>query len=72
MIGVGSRAGDHVDDRGAAKADLRAEIRLLDFELLNRVYGRDVERVIDAAVLLKAGSADAIHQDVSGRIAAAV
>ena len=66
------RTNDHVDNRGARETILRAEIRLLHHELLNRIDRGRVKREEDAAVLLEVGSGDTIHQDVGGSVARAV
>ncbi len=72
MVLIGARSRYHVDDRAAAIAELGAEIGLLDFELLNRVHRRNVQRLLNAGIVVAVHDADAIQQQVGLGVAAAV
>src|SRR5579863_6553643 len=72
VISIRTRSRHHIDDRAAAVAELRIEIGLLNFELLNRLHRRDVNCFLDARVVITVGYADTIEQEICLSIPASV
>ena len=72
MKAVGAGTGDHVDDRGAGKTVLRAEVRLLHFEFFDRLRRWSIGDLCDTPVGFVVGNGGAIHQNVGAGAAAAV
>ena len=70
LVGAGAR--DHIDDRGAGKTILGAEVGLLHLELAHRFRRGCVDCFRDAAIGLKVGHRCAVHQNVGRGAAAAV
>src|SRR5947207_4190579 len=66
------RFGNGVNYRSRGETNLRAKIRLLQFEFLYGINRRRVERIHDGRVLLHTHGAHAINQDVGLRIAATI
>lgn len=72
MILIRARARDHVDDRPAAVAKLRAETRLLNLEFLNGLDRRNIPSFLDTGIIIAVHDADTVQQQISLGVAAAI
>src|ERR1700682_4188617 len=72
MILIRARSRYHIDNRAAAIAELRAEACLLDFELLNRLHRWNVERLLNARIVIAIHDTHAVEQQIPLSIAASI